>query len=73
MSLMTISVRRSSQSSADNIFVQTGSSVSDLAEVLDFNLDKNIILRNDEELDSDEILEDGDSIIVMPRKYSSGC
>lgn len=73
MSLMTVSVRRSSQPNSDSVFVQSGSSVRDLMEVLDYNMDKNIVLRNSEELDSDEILEDGDELVIMPRKLSSGC
>lgn len=73
MSLMTISIRRSSDSSAENNYVQSGASVRDLADVLDINLDKNLILRGDEELDADEILEDNDELVIMPRKLSSGC
>lgn len=73
MSLMTISIRRSSAASAENNYVQSGASVRDLADVLDINLDKNIILRGDEELDADEILEDNDELVILPRKLSSGC
>lgn len=66
-------VRRSSASTDEKMGLPEGSSVSELLDMMDFNPDKNIVLRNDEELELSEIIEDGDHLVIMPRKLSSGC
>lgn len=73
MSYMTIRIRKSTTSPADNYCFEEGSSVADIMEKLDMRFDKFDVYRNDELLDSDDVLSDGDEIITSPRKLSSGC
>lgn len=74
MSYMTIRVRKSATSgAASNYCFEEGSSVADIMEKLSFRSDKYDVVRNDEILDDDEVLSDGDEIVITERKLSSGC
>ena len=73
MSYMTIRVRKSAGDSGNNYCFEEGSSVADIMEKLALRSDKYDIVRNDEVLDDDEVLSDGDEIIIADRKLSSGC
>ena len=73
MSYMTIRVRKSAGDSGNNYCFEEGSSVADIMEKLALRSDKYDIIRNDEVLDDDEVLSDGDEIVIADRKLSSGC
>lgn len=73
MSYMTIRVHRSATAGASNYCFEEGSSVADIMEKLGFRSDKFDVVRNDEVLDADEVLSDGDEIVITERKLSSGC
>ncbi len=73
MSYITVRIRKSAQAPADNYCFEDGSSVADIMERLDMRFDKFDVYRDDELLDSDEILSDGDELVITARKLSSGC
>ena len=72
-SFISISIRRSASSNSETFFVPTDATVASVMETLDANIDKNIIIRDSEELDGSETLNNGDELVIMPRKLSSGC
>lgn len=73
MSLIRISVRRSTANAAETILLPEGSTVGDVMETLDLNFDKNVITRDSEELDRDDEIFTDDELVIMSRKLSSGC
>lgn len=73
MSYITVRVRKSAGDSVNNYCFEEGSSVADIMDKLALRSDKFDIVRNDEVLDSDDVLSDGDEIVIADRKLSSGC
>ena len=73
MSYISIRIRKSAQAPASTYCFEEGSSVADILEKLDMRPDKIDVYRDDEILDADEILSNGDEIVTSPRKLSSGC
>lgn len=72
-SFISISVRRSSSINPETFFVPTDATVDSIMETLDVNTDKQVVVRDSEELDGCETLNNGDELVIMPRKLSSGC
>lgn len=72
MSFNTITFKRSETADPQNFNIEVGKDLAYLSIMMGFNLAKNTVTVNGDEEGSDYVIQEGDTIVISPKKLSSG-